>query len=338
MAAFGLFTILAYLTMAWAQGSNKNPSSKVAPLSEALLEEFVISQPAKLSGRIAFTATINGIDRILSLDLDANKIRIIVDGPGNNSFPTWSPDGKRLAFTSDRDGNKEIYTSDWEGGNLKRFTKNTVTDDNASWSPNGRNLAYYSETGMDQANIFTISSDGKNPTKVGAFTGRNTTPRWSPDAQFIAYSTNRFWPGWDICTLNLFRKKETCLLRGGQTFCRPMYSRSGQQLAYSFGMFEEIDIGILDIETNSTTVETSLPGKEYDVVWSPDEKYLAFTAENGQTNLFNIYLKEIGAKDALLLLKSPYSVRYLSWSGVKTIDLEAGRIRDKQIGDEKNAS
>lgn len=330
-----LFFKLIWFTLALCYGQTITLTQAEESSTQDILHRFEILNALNLSGRILFTVTIEKRDRIFILDLDAKRIRKLVDTPANNFYPQWAPNGERFTFTSDRDGNKEIYIADWDGENQRRLTKNSFGDDNATWAPNGKQIVYYAEEPNDTTNLYTINPERPSPERLTSFTGRNTTPRWSPDNQSIAYSTNRFWPGWDICVWSIYNKREACPLAGGQTYCRPAYSPNGQLMAYSYGVFDEIDIAILNLDTNEQLQISALPGREYDTVFSPDGSHLIFTAEAGKKELFNLYAtgsRATGnqAKAPSILLKAPYSIRYLSWSGVKTIDLEAKRLRDLQ--------
>jgi len=303
-------------------------------LSSGFDRDFIIGSTDGLSGRLAFTATIGNYERILVLDLDSRRVRRLIDGPGNNSYPSWSPDGKSVVFTSDRDGQSEIYIADWEGNNQRRLTR-SQNSDNASWSPDGKKIVYYSETGHSRgqavANIFTLGLEsGSRPTQITNFDGRNTTPRWSPDGRVITYSTNRFWPGWDVCNWDLAAREENCFLTGTDTYCRATWASSGNALAYSFGSFDQIYIGLLDFNTRQQTKITNLPGRDYDPIWMADDKFLAFVAEGGTRDNYNIYTIELEDNKQSVLLDAPYSFRFLSWSPVRTLELEAQRIREAE--------
>ncbi|RIL08784.1 MAG: hypothetical protein DCC75_08085 [Proteobacteria bacterium] len=306
------------------------------------LDSFTVGDTSGLSGMILFSAQIDDLERILVLDLDGQRVRKAVDGPGNNSYPAWRPDGLKFAFSSDRDGNKEIYLADWDGGNQRRLTNNTVVDENPAWSPDKESIVYYSESGPPKksANLFAINPDNLAIRQLTRLNDRNTTPDWSPDGENIVYSTNAYWPGWDICLWNFKAQKQTCILSGAQSYCRPRYSPAGRFIVYSQGLFDDVDIYLLDLQSNTKSSLTSLPGREYDIAWGPDfkggpqsdeERYIVFSAENGKKEIFNLYI--IG-KDRKVkpLLESPYSLRFPSWSGSRTFDLEARRIREAQGG------
>ncbi len=315
--------IFLFLGSAWAEPPILSPES---------YNSFQILAKAGMSGRIAFSSKIEGSERILLLDLDTLKIRPVVTGPGNNSYPSWSGDGSKIAFVSDRDGNKEIYTSDWDGGRQQRITNNKYVDDNPAFSPNSSSIAYYSE---DQgrntsSNLYLFDLNQKASSKLTTMSTRNTVPKWSPDNSKIVYSTSRAWPGWDVCIFNLQTKADTCVMSGYTSFCRAEFSHSGEQLVYSFGALNQVDLGIYTLKNRKFTPLTKVEGKEYDAIWSYNDKFVYFTSDRESRNIFNLYMIEVETGLETLLLKSPFSIRHLSFTPVKTMEVEARRLRELQ--------
>ena len=54
-----------------------------------------------------------------------------------DSYPMFSPDGKKIAFESNRTGNFEIYTMTADGTNITQLTYDTAFDGTPAWSPDG---------------------------------------------------------------------------------------------------------------------------------------------------------------------------------------------------------
>ena len=66
---------------------------------------------------------------------DGSNQTCLTDNAADESFPTWSPDGKRIAFESFRDGNMEIYVMNADGSNQVNLTNNPADDRYPAWSP-----------------------------------------------------------------------------------------------------------------------------------------------------------------------------------------------------------
>jgi TolB protein len=61
-----------------------------------------------------------------------------------DTWPVWSPDGKKIAFTSNRDGNYEIYLMNPDGSEQRNISQHPGQDNFATWSPDSRRLAWIS--------------------------------------------------------------------------------------------------------------------------------------------------------------------------------------------------
>ena len=76
-----------------------------------------------------------------------------VRSAGDDSSPTWSPDGKQLAFVSDRDGTSQIWVIPIDGGEAKRITDVPTEVSSPVWSPDGRRIAFTSNVFPDCADM-----------------------------------------------------------------------------------------------------------------------------------------------------------------------------------------
>lgn len=302
--------------------------AQTGQLPPDIVKDFKFKSPdPNLTGRLAFTVKIGSFQRIFSLDLKTGNIMAVISGPGNNFYPTWSPDGTQLVFVSDRDGNDEIYRSTWYGDKVERLTNNKEDDSSPDWGPD-ENLITFSSGSSSKSQIVQFDITTKSISALTKFDGRDTTPRMAPDGRRVAYSSNRFWPGWEVCIYDPERRSEACPVGGNISACRPFWNKAGTQLLFAQGDGDNITIGLHDIEADQDQKITTMPGREYDPIWGPDDKSVLFVAETDRPGTYEIFIRFLGDRDPKKILASPYSIRYLSWTPRTTLELEAMRIRE----------
>src|SRR5215217_5909128 len=69
--------------------------------------------------------------------------RQLTYGPGKDSAPAWSPDGRTLAFLSDRDGDgSRLYLLPLDGGEARAVDTGKGGIKRFAWSPDGSRIAF----------------------------------------------------------------------------------------------------------------------------------------------------------------------------------------------------
>jgi Tol biopolymer transport system component len=126
------------------------------------------------------------------------KTRLTAEG-GNDLWPTWSPAGDRIAFASARTGDRDIYVRRADGSGdaspllLTEDTAEYMTD----WSRDEKTLLFWRRlqgaggTGVGDIFYLKRKDDGSYeefPFLTSEF--EETTPQFSPDERFIAYTSN----------------------------------------------------------------------------------------------------------------------------------------------------
>ena len=219
-------------------------------------------------------------------DFARETLRRLTFDPGNDLYPTWTPDGERLAFSSARGGNQNLFSKAADGtGTVERLTESENLQHAHFFSPDGKQLVYrelYPQTGSDFG-VRLMDGDGSlTPLLVTEFNERNA--EISPDGRWLAYESDasgqyeifvRPFPNVDEGQLQIST--------GGGT--EPLWTQDGSELFYldSGGQLTAVSVRIdpsLDFGNAEVVLEESYlsaapgaTGRTYDV--SPNgERFL----------------------------------------------------------------
>ena len=156
--------------------------------------------------------------------------------PGNDSDPSWSPDGKRIVFISERDGNREVYAMASDGSNPQRLTETSEEERRPVWSSDGKSIIFESSrTGDSQIYIMDANGNGERP--LTSSPGDDISPRWAPGIRIVFAShrdpgnnENR-WP--EIYTMDPSGGGQTRLTSNSADDDMPTWSPDGKWILFS---------------------------------------------------------------------------------------------------------
>src|SRR5260370_26467372 len=111
----------------------------------------------------------------------------LANGSGNETDPSFSPDGTRIAFTGEYDGNVDVFVVLASGGVPKRLTWHPAPDRVLGWTPDGKRIIFSSpRTAYSRfAEMFTVPVEGGVEENLPFPSGYGAS--MSPDGQSIAY-------------------------------------------------------------------------------------------------------------------------------------------------------
>jgi dipeptidyl aminopeptidase/acylaminoacyl peptidase len=195
----------------------------------------------------------------------------LTNGEKGESAPQWSPDGTRIAFMADRDKGNQIWLISPFGGEAEKLTSEENSISGFRWSPDSQRLAYITrdtpkdkaerekkkkdkfdtivvEQGFTYSHLWAINVENKEKKRIteGPFTVDSA--QWSPDGKWIAFvrSTNG------------------------------AHESPYAELAPD----RNTDIYLISSDGGTPRQLTQNPASDNNPRWSPDGKWLAYTANN----------------------------------------------------------
>jgi len=231
----------------------------------------------------------------------------LTDGPGYDSEPDWSPDGRRILYTSYRNDALELRVLDLQTGASAALVSNGAVNLDARWSPDGSRVAYVSTAFQGRFHVFVLDlRDGAaagEPVRITEDRESNLpryyyskwdlylSPAWSPDGKELLLVSNRgqIWGTGGIWRMEPRPGAPMTLVRDEETNwkARPDWARDGKRVVYS---------SYVGRQRNQLWLTAASAGHPFELTycecdhtrprWSPDGRRIVFvTNESGNVAL-----------------------------------------------------
>jgi hypothetical protein len=113
----------------------------------------------------------------------------IADGPGNQQYPTFTPDGAQVVFHDDG----KLMVVDVDGSNERVLVERDSMAFESAVSPDGTLVAFVSDYGGND-DIWLVGIDGGDPANLTQHPANEAWPVWSADGSRIYFQTSRLRP------------------------------------------------------------------------------------------------------------------------------------------------
>src|SRR5438874_3372028 len=149
------------------------------------------SPPVRAADKILF-ARLGPTKAVLYLSqADGSGERALLPSGTFDYNSSWSPRGDWIAFTSERKGSADLYRVHPDGKGLERLTADPAYDDQAAFSPDEKQLVFVSTRAAGFANLWILDLATRKAHALTSGHGGDFRPAWSPDGQWIAFSSDR---------------------------------------------------------------------------------------------------------------------------------------------------
>jgi len=189
----------------------------------------------------------------------------ITSGPGFDSQPRWSPDGKRIVFLSDRSGAENVWLCDPDGSHSKALTKGTNNlYASPDWTPDGNYIVVSRTSGVlgSVYELWLIHKDGgSGAAMLRVQPGANQPPpmntlgaTFGKDPRYIWVSRHRGGFGYNLqyplWQLAIYDRQTGRLFTQTDMYgsaMRPVLSSDGKWLVYATRYDAETGLRLRDL-------------------------------------------------------------------------------------------
>lgn len=239
---------------------------------------------------IVLAKEVDGNTELFLAQKSSGDIVRLTDTPSRNeSFPTWSSDGRLITYVGSEEENPGIYVLDIETGDAKRVIPGFERAI-PSWSPDGKQMVL-TDTASQSIVIVELASGKKTAVPHEADGGSYAT--WSKSGPHLVFEG----PG-GIFRTGTDGKNTQRLTNNAGANEWPSFSPDGTRVAYGAGTEEDKNLWVVDADgSNARQLSKGIQFGDAYPAWSPDGTTILLTASaDGKTGIYEIHIKDGSTK------------------------------------------
>ena len=178
----------------------------------------------------------------------------------------------------------DLYALDLASGQISRLTTDPRLDGAPAWMPDGQRLLFGRlDSGTDpttgNADIFIIAADGTAEQRLTDHPASDVTPRSSPDAASVVFTSERDGNP-EIYVLALATRELRRLTNNPAGDRFPAFSPDGDTIVFTSDRGGDDDLYLMDANGSDVRRLTDTPGTDWLAEFSPDGATIAFATDH----------------------------------------------------------
>lgn len=281
---------------------------------------------------IALARDVEGTSTIMLYDVASRSARTLFAEPEeDDSWPAWSPDGKRIAFEryDYETDTTDIWVAGADGKRARPVLATWADEGNPRFTPDGKRLTFTSDRAAD-ADIAVANADGTNERFLVTGPSWDRDPSWSPDGTMLAYTSDG--PGNPSVLSRAGAARETgaaaavnwdiYLVRADGTGLKRLTRSPADDVSPAWGPANRIafesdrsgDSEIWTMEADGTGAKQVSRHDDWDgdPDWSPDGAQIVYSSDRGGDT--EIFVTSVDGRDTIQVTRNDVNDDGPAWS------------------------
>jgi hypothetical protein len=253
---------------------------------------------------VVFTANRTGYSGIYRCDLQplglnqAEPSRVLIKGETSSKFEAFhllfsKIDVNRnglLAFGSKSGENDALYIYDLEQETIlsRHYFKDLVGILSPAWSTDSKKIVFSGLNFSGNSDLFIFDTENESIIQVTDDYYDDVEPSWSPDGNYIIFSSNRTDTGpaggYNIFAMNVNSGEISYITFGRQKDLAPVFSPDGRYIAYTSDRDTSINLYLTEVDGQVQPLAhykiTNFINAAFDPEWTPEGGLLFGVYEN----------------------------------------------------------
>ena len=215
-----------------------------------------------------------------------------------------------IAFASRRTGSYEIYSMRTDGSELTCLTGGDGEKRQPSCATTGE-LLFALSSGGQASEICLLEPQATFAQNLTSSLGGDYWPRWAPEAQAIAFVSDRYGPS-QLFVMDSDGGQQKQLTTEDFPLEHPSWSPDGSTLLVAGQREDNWDIFSISARDGGMTRLTDDVGRDLQPAWSPGGEEIAFASDREAS--WQIYLMQADGSDQRRITSFPRGAELPQWS------------------------
>lgn len=285
--------------------SGSNPQDRMLghKIADDIMQALT-NRPGIFSSRICFLGQrAQGKRDVMMIDADGSNLRQLTHENSTVASPCWGMNGGEVIYTTYRDNNPDLAGMTLAG---RRFDVSRRPGLNTAPSWNARTSRLAVSLSKDgNAEIYTMTREGRSLRRLTNTPGADTAPDWNPDGSMLVFTSDRGGSP-QIYMMDASGGGARRISTGG--YCdSPSWSPDGSKVAYVVREGGEFNIYVVDLQGGGGAVRLTKGARDNtDPSWAPNSRHLVFASTRSGAR--ELYLMNIDTKVAKPLTRGAFAM------------------------------